>query len=133
MARITVVDDYAEFLGTMTAILDGLEGHAVAAFTGADTTLDDLVRSQPDLLIVDLHVFDDHQAGLSVDALASAAAPLGTVPMIICSGDLQRLRDGDTLPRDHGIYTLEKPFDVEDLTALVDRALHEAARIQASA
>lgn len=133
MARITVVDDYAEFLGTMTAILDGIEGHAVAAFTGADTTVADLEGSRPDLLIVDLHLAEGADTGLSIGALASAEGVLRDVPIIICSGDVQRLRDDRPLLRDHGIYTLEKPFDVADLTGLVDRALTEAARPRASA
>lgn len=123
MARITVVDDYPDFLSAMYAILDGIEGHAVAAFTGADTTVDELVRTRPDLLILDLHVAEGQDAGLSIGTLVQADPSLRHVPIIICSGDMQGLRTRATKLREHGVYTLAKPFDMADLTALVNRAL----------
>ena len=126
MARITVVDDYPDFLGAMYAILDGVEGHAVAAFDGA-TTVDELVRSMPDLLILDLHVVEEQDEQLGISTLAQREPALHDVPIIICSGDVRRLRDQAPQLREHGIYTLEKPFDMSDLTALVDHALREAA------
>ena len=125
MARITVVDDYPEFLGTMYAILDGVAGHAVAAFTGSDTTIDELVGTLPDLLILDLSVVDGQAVGHSLVSRAQTDPALSDVPIILCSGDVPRLRDEGTRLRSNGVYTLEKPFDVDHLTALVDRALRE--------
>lgn len=127
MARITVVDDYPDFLSAMYAILDGIAGHAVAAFTGSDATLDGLVRTMPELLILDLHVLDGGGTGQGIASLAQTAPALRDVPIILCSGDVSRLRDEATRLRANGVYTLAKPFDVADLTALVDRALREGA------
>lgn len=56
MARVTVVNDYPEFIETMYAILDGVGGHQVAGFNGEETTLEQIVRSDPELLIVDLRM-----------------------------------------------------------------------------
>jgi DNA-binding NtrC family response regulator len=63
MARITVVNDYPEFLETMYAILDGLEGHDVVGFEGDETTVEQLIESRPELLIVDLRVAGDEMKG----------------------------------------------------------------------
>jgi DNA-binding NarL/FixJ family response regulator len=56
MARITVVNDHPAFLETMYTILDGMDGHEVTGFEGEETTLDQLVDSAPELLIVDLRI-----------------------------------------------------------------------------
>jgi CheY-like chemotaxis protein len=125
MARITVVDDYPEFLSAMYAILDGVAGHAVAAFSGSDASIEELVRTMPELLILDLHVIEDGDESQGIASLAQSEPALRNVPIIICSGDVPRLRDEATRLRANGVYTLAKPFDVADLTALVDRALRE--------
>jgi DNA-binding NtrC family response regulator len=124
MARITVVNDYPEFLETMYAILDGMEGHQVAAFEGDETTLDQLIASRPEVMIVDLRMAGAEMKGWDLLVLARGCDELRDVPLIVCSADITTLREraGDFAQLTN-VYTLEKPFSIEDLTTVVRQAL----------
>jgi CheY-like chemotaxis protein len=91
MARITVVNDNPEFLETMFSILDGYAGHDVAGFSGDQTSIEELVASDPELLIVDLRMAGDDMRGWEILMLARAEESLRHVPLIECSGDIQTL------------------------------------------
>jgi DNA-binding NtrC family response regulator len=124
VARITVVNDYPEFLETMYAILDRMEGHEVAGFDGDETTIDDLVNSEPELLLVDLRIAGDDMKGWDILMLARAEESLRHVPLIVCSADIETLRErAAEFERIGNIFTLEKPFSIDEVTAVLDRAL----------
>ena len=124
IARITVVNDHPEFLETMYAILDGAEGHAVAGFDGDETTLDDLVKSMPELLIVDLRIAGDDMKGWDMLLLARAEESLRDVPLVICSADVETLNErAEEFQRICNIHTLAKPFTIDEVTAVVNKAL----------
>jgi DNA-binding NtrC family response regulator len=126
VARITVVDDNPEFLETMFSILDGLEGHDVAGFDGNQTSIEQLVASDPELLIVDLRMAGDDMRGWDILMLARAEESLRRVPLIVCSGDITTLRArADEFARLGNVHTLEKPFGLDDVTSLVERVLGE--------
>jgi DNA-binding NtrC family response regulator len=127
MARITVVNDYPAFLETMYTILDGMEGHEVAGFEGEETTLEQLVESAPELLIVDLRIAGEDIKGWDILVLARTDPALRDVPLIVCSTDIKTLHErAAEFSRIGNVYALEKPFDVEHVTALVRTALTEA-------
>lgn len=129
MARITVVNDYPEFLETMYGILDGMEGHEVAGFNGEETTIEQLVESRPDLLIVDLRIAGNDMKGWDMLMLARAEDSLRAVPLIVCSADVETMRKrADEFKRIGNVYTLEKPFGVDEVTGLVRTALDGIAR-----
>jgi CheY-like chemotaxis protein len=124
MARITVVNDYPGFLETMYAILDGIEGHQVEGFEGDETTLDQLVESRPDLLMIDLRIADNEIRGWDTLLLARTHPELRDVPLIVCSTDVTRLRErSQDFAQVGNVYTLEKPFAIEDVAQIVDQAL----------
>jgi DNA-binding NtrC family response regulator len=127
MARITVVNDYPDFVEMMTAILDEMADHEVTGFDASDATVDDLVETHPDLLIVDLGTADlVFGNGAALDG--RAAASFGRVPTIVCSGDIHALRErADEFGDLSTVYSLEKPFTLEALTDVVEQALYRAA------
>ena len=127
MARLTVVNDSDEFLGVMTEVIREA-GHQCTALRGETVTLDDIAATDPELLIVDLRlesgVLND---GWGIVVGARAHPRLADVPIIICSGDVQFLRErADEIAALADVHTLAKPFrlaEVEDLvTRLLDRA-----------
>jgi DNA-binding NtrC family response regulator len=127
MARITVVNDYPDFTEMMTSILDEMAGHEVIGFDASEVTIDDLLETRPDLLILDIDTAD-MVIGTGATLDDSAAAALGSVPIIVCSGDIRTLRErageyGDL----SNVYPLEKPFTLDMLTDLVEQALYRAA------
>ena len=120
MARITVVNDYPDFIDMMTSILDEMAGHEVTGLDASEATVEDLAATRPDLLIVDFATADL--------VFGIGAAALGLVPTIVCSGDIPALRELAEEFGDVGtVYALEKPFTLEMLTDVVERALYKAA------
>ena len=127
MARITVVNDYPDFVELMTSILDEMVGHEVTGFDASEVTLHDLVETRPQLLIVDCGVADMLiGSGATLDD--RTAATLGLLPIIVCSGDGPALRERAEAYDDlSNVYALEKPFTLDMLTDVVERALYRAA------
>jgi CheY-like chemotaxis protein len=128
MARITVVNDYPDFIEMMTSILDEMAGYEVTGLDAADATVEALAATHPDLLIVD-PATADMVFGLGAPLDQRTAGALGPVPIVVCSGDNPALRErGDEFGDLGNVYTLDKPFTLEMLTDAVKRALSTAAR-----
>jgi DNA-binding response OmpR family regulator len=123
--RITVLNDNAEFLELMSAILDDDAGYDVVTFSEATTRVDDLVESRPDLVIVDLLLAG--ASGWEIVALSRADERLNDVPIIVCSADVASLRDrASELERVGNVHVLSKPFGIDELTELVERLIGRA-------
>jgi DNA-binding NtrC family response regulator len=127
MARIAVVNNYPDFLELMTSILDELVGHEVIGFDSSEATLDDLVEARPDLLIVDLHTVDGVLRWSDAMLSDRPATAIALIPRIVCSADIPAMRArADEFGAHGNTYALEKPFSVDMLVGVVERALREA-------
>jgi CheY-like chemotaxis protein len=128
MTRISVVKDDPDILETMADILDWLEGHDVAGFDGGETTVEQLIASRPELLIVDLRLAGDQENGWEMLKLARSTPELRDVPLIVCSADVISLRDRSAdLARLGNVHVLEMPFSIEDFEAVIEQALDGTA------
>ena len=124
--RISVVNDNAEFLELMSAILDEDAGYDVSLFNGQETAIDELEASSPDLIIVDLLL--GGASGWEIVTLARADERLAEVPIIVCSADVTALRDrAADLERIGNVHVLAKPFAIEEMTELVESLIGRAA------
>jgi len=120
--RITVVDDHADFLEVVREILS--EEHDVVAFSGQDTTMDDIIGSRPDLMMVDLRLDRSELQGLDILGRARAHPQLSDVPVIICSADVHGLGKRVAAVLDAGnTALLAKPFTVDSLEEVVEQGL----------
>ena len=116
--NISVINDNADFLELMSAILDEDAGYVVSLFNGQEVGIDELVAAAPDLIIVDLLL--GGASGWEIVALARADDRLSAVPVIICSADIAALRErADDLERIGNVHVLAKPFAIDQLTDLV--------------
>jgi CheY-like chemotaxis protein len=123
--RITVLNDNPEFLELMSAILDDDAGYDVVTFSEATTSVDDLVESRPDLVIVDLLLAG--ASGWEIVALSRADERLTDVPIIVCSADVASLRErAGELERVGNVHVLSKPFGIDELTEIVERLIGRA-------
>jgi DNA-binding response OmpR family regulator len=123
--RITVLNDNPEFLELMSAILDDDAGYDVVTFSEATTSVDDLVESRPDLVIVDLLLAG--ASGWEIVALSRADGRLIEVPIIVCSADVASLRErAGELERIGNVHVLAKPFGIDELTEIVERLIGRA-------
>ena len=122
--RISVLNDNADFLELMSAILDEDAGYEVSVFAGEDTSIDQLAESQPDLVIVDLLL--GGASGWEIVTLSRADARLADVPIIVCSADVNGLRSrADELERIGRVHLLPKPFGIDEMTSLVRELIGE--------
>ena len=121
--RISVVNDNADFLELMAAILSDESGYDVSIFSGSDGfALAELRSSDPDLLIIDLLL--GGASGWEIVTLSRADEALASVPIIVCSADVAQLRDrAEELASIGNVHILSKPFGIDDLLALVDEVL----------
>ena len=126
--RISVVNDNADFLELMSAILDEDAGYDVTLFNGEKISVADLIASRPDLVIVDLVL--GGASGWEIVTLTRAEPKLAEVPIIICSADVTALRERSSeLERIGNVHVLEKPFSLDEIIALVERLIGRGAPV----
>ena len=128
--RVTVVDDDADVLDLFREILEG-QGFAVETYADAMPGVRQLIRSQPDLIIVDLQL-DPHReqlSGLQLVHAARSTRQLRNVPIIVCSADLPGLQAAwPDLEARGDIHQLSKPFNLAKFELLVATALGRPQR-----
>lgn len=130
--RISVVNDNPDFLELMSEILREESGYDVSLFNGEEGfPIAELRASRPDLLIIDLLL--GGASGWEIVTLARADKVLAPVPIIVCSGDVQQLKErAEELAAIGNIHILSKPFGVDDLTGLVATVLQRQPQASAS-
>jgi DNA-binding response OmpR family regulator len=123
--RISVVNDNADFLELMSAILDEDAGYDVSLFNGQELQIGELAASDPQLIVVDLLL--GGASGWEIVTLARADERLAGVPIIVCSADVAALSDraGD-LERIGKVHVLSKPFSIDEITGLVEELVGRA-------
>lgn len=125
MARITVVNDSEEFLDLMRDVVTGL-GHDMVGPRAVHSSIEQIVASNPDLLIVDLRLQDSPQevSGWELVILARSHRMLTDVPLILCTGELWEIKKrAEDLERIAGVHVRTKPFELEEMNSLIARLL----------
>jgi DNA-binding response OmpR family regulator len=124
--RISVINDNPDFLELMAAILDEEAGYDVTLFDGEKTTIAEIAASKPDLMIVDLVL--GGASGWEIVALSRAHPDLAVLPILVCSADVTTLRErSEELDRIGNVHVLEKPFSIDQVTAVVADLLAQRA------
>ena len=125
MARVTVIDDSPEFLLLMDDLLSGL-GHQMTGFEAVEASIESIVRSKPDLLIVDLRLRDGPAriSGWELVVLARSHMQLGSIPVILCTADMWELKQrARVLEQIKGVHVRTKPFVVDEMCDLIQHLL----------
>lgn len=113
--RITLIDDHTEFRELLTELLTEL-GYEVSALSGDLTTIEEIAATRPQLLILDLMLGGDadQMSGWEYLRLVRSHAVLQSVPVLVCSGDLDSLRKRRAkLGANESFTVLQKPFSVD--------------------
>lgn len=112
MARVTVVDDYQEFLDVMRDLLLAERGgHQFSSFEAVATTFEQIVDTRPEVVIVDLRLDGHGLAGWDVPTLTRAHDRMRKVPFIVCSADVAQLRRRAAgFEEIRNIHVRKKPF-----------------------
>jgi CheY-like chemotaxis protein len=121
--RVLVVEDDAGVRQTLADVLQDVGYMVDGAVDGAEA-IEQMERSRPDLVLLDLHM--PGMDGWEFLAVKAARSGLAEVPVLVLSAASERGIDN---AQEHGapIY-VRKPFALEDLLAKVERLTHEPPR-----
>jgi len=122
-ARIVLIEDDEDTRITMIAALEA-DGHVVDASADA---FPDIRHSHPDLVILDLFLHGESAGWAQLDVLTLDPLTRG-IPVIICSAAIASLGFARSKLALLDVAVLEKPFDLEQLSAAVTAALASAPR-----
>lgn len=120
MARVLVIDDDPNILRNVTEILED-EGHEVLQAGGGKSALDLIEQREPDLIVSDVYMPDMD----GIELLIRLQTERPEIPVVAVSG-------GGHMPKEEllgnasmlgAVAVLEKPFTVEGLIEVVNRAL----------
>ncbi|MBI2759885.1 MAG: response regulator [Chloroflexi bacterium] len=117
-ARILVVDDSRELLHLIEMAL-AEEGHRVRTVSSLPAAREELRTTRPDLIIADL-LYPDSSAEDTIAVIVAEFRPLG-IPVLVCTAATREAGALQEPINASGVVVLHKPFDLDDLLAVVDR------------
>ena len=121
--RIALIEDDEDTRTMMTAALEA-DGYAVDASADA---FPDIRHSGADLVILDLFLHGESAGWRQLDVLTIDPLTRG-IPVVICSAAIASLGSARSKLALLDVAVLEKPFDLEQLSAAVIAALASAPR-----
>lgn len=133
MTRLTVVNDNPDLLGVIGEILEG--DRYVTTLIGSlqDDVVEQICRSEPDLLMIDLRHGDDARYGWEIVQQLRRASGCGTIPVILCSADFAALTDLEAeLKQVPGVAALKLPFGIDDLLQSIGRLIDRRGTFKCS-
>ena len=120
--RILVINDNEEIQELLTLILGREAGYDVVAQTFKPHVLDDVETLKPDLIICD-YIFGQERLGWDFVQKLKLRQETANIPVIICSGAIEELREMEGYLAQMDIGVLYKPFTIEDLLSAVQKKL----------
>ena len=120
--RVLVVNDTQEILDLFREILEE-EGFEVLLYSSVIRDMDEIVRADPDLVILDFLIGGESE-GWQLLQKIRMHRETQDLPVIVCTAAVQLAREleGQLVAKNVGLVL--KPFDIDDLVA----AVHEAMR-----
>lgn len=122
MKRILVVDDSQELLELFRLILAS-EDHEVTLASHVIEDTAEIARIQPDLIILDFFFRGRPGAGRQMLHKLKSSQATASIPLIICTAAEREVAAQQAYLLSEGISVLFKPFDIDVLVDIVDRAL----------
>ena len=119
---VMVVDDDPGFLEFMSYLLRS-EHYEVVLQDQGTTAMEKIRRRQPDLIILDLAMPEKTGWALLEELKSNDATR--SIPVIICTAAVQEAERRRSLTSALNVRTIMKPFDVNDLLALLSAILEE--------
>ncbi len=117
--RIAVIDDDKAIRDLLAEVLAD-EGYEPLVFADGATALPALGDQPPDALILDLRL-PPPLDGWALLAHLRVDPALRTLPVLVCTGDQRAIGEQAAVLDRSGCAVLAKPFDLDDLLALLGR------------
>lgn len=120
-----VINDDTAFLALMQDLLTD-EGYRCEVLKSSKSALKHIKDSRPDLVILDIRI-NNEEAGLLLLDLITLDPETSSIPVIVASANLQALGGREAALAAKGIHVIAKPFDIDDLSALMVKALTQGS------
>jgi CheY-like chemotaxis protein len=121
--RVLVVNDDTAFLQLMGQLLED-EGYDSEALKSTKGAIDHIKERPPALIVLDIRI-NNEETGLLLLDLITLDPETRSIPVIVASANLQALAGREEQLAEKGIYVIPKPFDIDELSALMRTALAE--------
>jgi len=121
-ARVVVINDDTAFLELMHELLQEEEGFEVLICREWDNAHGFVKDHHPDLVILDIRMGGEER-GWTILNLLTLDPKTRSIPVIVCSAAIQSLHAQQPWLDKFGICALPKPFDLDMLLEMVERAL----------
>jgi Response regulator containing CheY-like receiver, AAA-type ATPase, and DNA-binding domains len=119
--RVTILNDYPEFLDLMVDFLTE-EGYEVTPIPKHQGAFEQIKQSRPDIVICDI-VFETQTYGLAFIDMMYLDPETRKIPIIVCSTATRHMKEIRASLAARGIRWLEKPFEIEQLLAMLKEVL----------
>lgn len=116
--HIMVVNDTQEILDLFREILEE-EGYCVSLYTYTFRDLDDILRQQPDLIILDF-IINGEDHGWQFLQKMKMNRQTAKIPVIVCTAALGLVRQLEGHLKEKNVGIVVKPFDIDDLLREID-------------
>ena len=123
---IAVVEDDPILLEVLHAVLTDA-GYQTRLWRQGRGTYEQIAQLQPALVLLDVRL-EDARAGWHLLQQLVQAPPTRHVPVIVTSADGEFLHAQHEHLQQWGLTVLDKPFDLNDLVALVDQWVRRGQR-----
>ena len=122
--HVLVVNDSEEIIELFRVIIEGM-GHRLTATTYAPEDLAEVKKVAPDLVILDL-MMGAEQDGWQLAQKLRMSRDTESIPIIICTGATDHVREQEGWLTAQAIKIVFKPFGLDDLERAVNRVLRVA-------
>ena len=122
LTRIAVVEEEPDISRIIREVLRESGYDVVSYFKPSADILDHIRELNPDIVMVDARLNCSITGWDIIEALKQDPST-SAIRIIVCCGALDQIREHEPLLQRHGIAVLPKPFDIDDLEALVGRVL----------
>lgn len=122
-----VVNDTEEILDTFKLLLEG-EGYEVILYSYAPKEMEEVIRAQPDLVILDL-MFGGEKLGWNLLEKMKLIRETASIPVILCTAATREVRDIEGHLKAQGVSLVAKPFDIDTLLNTITTLLEQRKNI----
>ena len=126
MPSIAVINDDTAFLQLMLDLLSDV-GYEVVLHKEGAAAHTQVREESPDLIILDVRL-EQPDAGWMVLEMIRLDPATTNIPVIVCSADTMQLESKQELLEQQNCRTLEKPFDLDALVAMVTEMIGPPAK-----